>query len=120
MRVAEHAERLKSAADGIAWLDTVSALAEVAIERDYVRPSLNQGTRIEVISGRHPVLETVLATGEYVPNHTLLDAGSDQLIILTGPNMAGKSSWLRQVALITLMAQIGIVRACRVGLDWIG
>lgn len=107
LRVAEHAERLKRAADAIAWVDTVSALAEVAIERNYVRPRLNDGTRIEIVAGRHPVIESVLPTGEYVPNHTLLDADTDQIIILTGPNMAGKSSWLRQVALITLMAQIG-------------
>jgi DNA mismatch repair protein MutS len=107
LRVAEHAERLKLVATGIAWVDTVSALAEVAIDRSYVRPALNEGARLEIMAGRHPVIESVLPTGEYVPNHTLLDAGSDQIIILTGPNMAGKSSWLRQVALITLMAQIG-------------
>jgi DNA mismatch repair protein MutS len=107
IRVAEHADRLRQLASAIAYLDTTSALAAVAVERNYVRPALNDGPRIEIIAGRHPVLETVLPSGEYVPNHALLDAESDQIVILTGPNMAGKSSWLRQVALITLMAQIG-------------
>jgi DNA mismatch repair protein MutS len=68
---------------------------------------LNNGDGIEITDGRHPVLETTLPTGDYVPNDARLDTDTDQIIILTGPNMAGKSSWLRQVALITLMAQIG-------------
>ncbi|MDQ3443188.1 MAG: DNA mismatch repair protein MutS, partial [Chloroflexota bacterium] len=63
--------------------------------------------RIEITAGRHPVLESILPTGEYVPNGAMLDNDNDQIVVLTGPNMAGKSSWLRQVALITLMAQIG-------------
>ncbi len=69
--------------------------------------SLNEGTRIEIERGRHPTIEALLGPGEFVPNDALLDAEADQIIILTGPNMAGKSSWLRQVALIVLMAQIG-------------
>jgi DNA mismatch repair protein MutS len=107
LRVAECAEDLRKLAMAIAWIDTTSALATVAIERNYVRPELNDSFRIEITAGRHPVLESILPTGDYVPNSALLDAAEDQILILTGPNMAGKSSWLRQVALITLMAQIG-------------
>ncbi len=107
LRLAEHAAALRELAAVIAYIDTTSSLAAVAVERDYVRPALNDSTRIEITGGRHPVLENILPAGEYVPNDALLDADSDQIVILTGPNMAGKSSWLRQVALITLMAQIG-------------
>jgi len=105
--VAGTANRLLALARTVAQLDVLSALAEVAIERNYVRPSLNDGSRIEIERGRHPTIEALLGPGEFVPNGALLDAESDQIIILTGPNMAGKSSWLRQVALIVLMAQIG-------------
>lgn len=105
--VAGTANRLLTLARTLAQLDVLSTLAEVAIERNYVRPTLNDSTRIEIERGRHPTIEALLGPGEFVPNGALLDAGSDQIIILTGPNMAGKSSWLRQVALIVLMAQIG-------------
>jgi DNA mismatch repair protein MutS len=105
--VAGASGRLLDAARIVAQLDVLSTLAEVAIERQYVRPALNEGARIEIERGRHPTIEALLGPGEFVPNDTLLDADADQIIILTGPNMAGKSSWLRQVALIALMAQIG-------------
>jgi len=107
LRIADHAEDLRRLAECLAYIDTTAALADVAIDRNYVRPTLNDTGRIDIIGGRHPVLETVLPSGEYVPNDALLDVEQDQIVILTGPNMAGKSSWLRQVALITLMAQIG-------------
>jgi DNA mismatch repair protein MutS len=105
--VAGASGRLLDAARIVAQLDVLSTLAAVAIERQYVRPELNDGTRIAIERGRHPTIEALLGTGEFVPNDALLDANSDQIVILTGPNMAGKSSWLRQVALIALMAQIG-------------
>ncbi|MCO5221969.1 MAG: DNA mismatch repair protein MutS [Thermomicrobiales bacterium] len=105
--VAGASGRLLDAARIIAQLDVLSTLAEVAVERHYVRPVLNDTTRIEIERGRHPTIEALLGPGEFVPNDALLDAESDQIIILTGPNMAGKSSWLRQVALIVLMAQVG-------------
>lgn len=105
--VADHASRLLETAAAIAWLDVVTALADVASRNNYVRPEIDTGTVIEIEAGRHPVLETTLPAGEFVPNDAHLDANDDQIIVLTGPNMAGKSSWLRQVALITLMAQIG-------------
>ena len=105
--LAGSSERLLRAASAIAHIDVTASLAEVAIDRAYVRPELLDGEAIEIAGGRHPVLETTLPAGEYVPNDARLDTGSDQIVILTGPNMAGKSSWLRQVALITLMAQVG-------------
>ncbi|HYI25724.1 MAG TPA: DNA mismatch repair protein MutS [Thermomicrobiales bacterium] len=107
LRLSDHVQDLRELAAAIAYVDTTSALAAVAVERNYVRPILSDSTHIEIEGGRHPVLETVLPAGEYVPNNALLDSSTDQVVILTGPNMAGKSSWLRQVALITLMAQIG-------------
>lgn len=105
--VASHAPALLEAAGRVAWLDLVSNMAEVAIVRHYVRPQLETSGVIAIEKGRHPTLEAMMPAGEYVPNDAQLDTGSDQIIILTGPNMAGKSSWLRQVALIVLMAQIG-------------
>jgi DNA mismatch repair protein MutS len=105
--VAGASSRLLDAARILAQLDVLSNLADLAVEQDYTRPELNEGSAIDIVRGRHPVLETVLRAGEYVPNDAHLDCDGSQVIILTGPNMAGKSSWLRQVALITLMAQIG-------------
>ena len=105
--VASQGERLLAVAARIASIDAAASLAEVAVQNNYVRPLLDDSLAIEIVAGRHPVLETTLPRGEYVPNDATLDAERDQIVILTGPNMAGKSSWLRQVALITLMAQIG-------------
>ncbi len=118
-QVAAQAGRLLQAAQAVAYLDVVAALAEVAVARDYVRPELDEGGAIEIVAGRHPVLETVLGRGEYVPNDAHLDTDGAQVVILTGPNMAGKSSWLRQVALICLLAQIGSfvpAKRARIGL----
>jgi len=106
-QLARASERLLGASAAIAHVDVTANLAEVAVDRNYVRPELCDGERIAIEGGRHPVLETTLPTGDYVPNDARLDTGTDQIVVLTGPNMAGKSSWLRQVALITLMAQIG-------------
>jgi DNA mismatch repair protein MutS len=109
-QVADSIERLLDAARTVAQVDVLSALAEVAVTRRYTRPRLTDGTDIVISQGRHPVLETVLPAGEYVPNDIHLDAegqGGPQVVILTGPNMAGKSSYLRQAALICLLAQIG-------------
>lgn len=106
-QLAGNTERLLRVASAIAHIDTTANLAEVAIDRNYVRPQLRYDDALDVVDGRHPVLETTMPAGEYVPNDAALDTDADQIILLTGPNMAGKSSWLRQVALITLMAQIG-------------
>lgn len=102
-----YTDRLLSIGAAVAHIDTISNLAEVAIDRDYVRPELRYDDAIRIEDGRHPVLETTLPAGEYVPNDAKIDTLEDQVVILTGPNMAGKSSFLRQVALIALMAQIG-------------
>ena len=92
----------------IARLDTLAGFADLALERHYCRPKMNDGKKISIKAGRHPVIETMMAPGEeYVPNDIFLDANSQQIIILTGPNMAGKSALLRQTALIVLLAQIG-------------
>ncbi len=92
----------------ISRLDVLSGFAELACDRNYCRPGMNEGYTIDIKAGRHPVIETLMPAGEeFVPNDILLDNRNQQVIILTGPNMAGKSALLRQVALIVLMAQIG-------------
>lgn len=105
--IAGQAATLLNAAATIATIDVVANLADVASARRYIRPDLDDSGIIDIDDGRHPTLEALLGAGEFVPNDALLDADQQQIIILTGPNMAGKSSWLRQVALIVLMAQIG-------------
>lgn len=94
-------------ADLLAELDLVSGLAELASERGYCRPEINEGTTLLIEGGRHPVVESVLPPGSFVSNDVSLSADEDQVIILTGPNMSGKSTYLRQIGLIVIMAQIG-------------
>jgi len=106
-QVAEHAETLMSTAAALATLDVVGCLAEVAIEFDYTRPEVDGGDVIEIASGRHPVVERAGSGEAFVPNDTLADCNGHQMQIVTGPNMSGKSTYLRQVALISLMAQMG-------------
>lgn len=92
----------------LAKLDTLVGFAEIAISNNYKKPSLNLGNKIVIKNGRHPVIETLMAPGEeYIANDLYLDSDSQQIIILTGPNMSGKSALLRQTALIVLLAQIG-------------
>jgi DNA mismatch repair protein MutS len=117
--VAANISPLCDAAAAIAIIDVVSALADVAAARGYIRPVVDDSHIIEIYSGRHPTLEALLPPGEFVPNDASLDDDAHRITILTGPNMAGKSSWLRQVALIVLMAQIGSfvpAKSARVGL----
>jgi len=102
-----HIDELQSTADALATLDVLLGLAETAQLHSHTRPQLDESTHLQIINGRHPVLEQTLVDEKFVPNDTLLDPISSNLIILTGPNMAGKSTYIRQVALITLMAQIG-------------
>lgn len=99
--------RLKQSARIIGALDALSTLAVVAVENDYVKPSINEEGIIEIKEGRHPVVEKVIGKGEFVSNDTFLNQNDNRLLLITGPNMAGKSTYMRQVALITLMAQIG-------------
>ena len=106
-QIGERAQAISSLAEGVGHVDVFAALAEAASRYSYVRPSLTDGEGIEIKGGRHPVVERVMPPGTFVPNDTYLSTGDTQLIVLTGPNMAGKSTYIRQVALIVLMAQIG-------------
>ena len=105
-QIAESASAISRAASGIAHVDVFCGLAQAAVENGYVRPVLDNGTAIRIKGGRHPVVERVLPTGQYVPNDLEL-SGEVRLLVLTGPNMAGKSTYIRQAALIVLLAQIG-------------
>jgi DNA mismatch repair protein MutS len=97
---------LHAVAEAVATIDLVLALGEVAAGQGYQRPAFNEGSQLRLVSARHPVVEAALGPGRFVPNDCLFDADC-QVIILTGPNMSGKSTYLRQVALIALMAQAG-------------
>lgn len=105
--VAEQVERINQSAKMIALLDVLASFAEVAERNNYVRPEVNDGQEIAINGGRHPVIEATLSEARFVPNDVLLNDQEDRLLIITGPNMAGKSTYMRQVALIVLMAQIG-------------
>ena len=104
----------------IARLDVLQGFAQQASDRNYCRPVVDKSAVLDIRAGRHPVIETLMAPGEeYVPNDVSMDSKGDQIIILTGPNMAGKSALLRQTALIVLMAQIGsFVPAASVRMGW--
>lgn len=105
--VAEQTRRIQATADALATLDTLLSLAQVAAENGYVRPEVADDGRIEIEAGRHPVVEQLQREEPFVPNDVRIDAGEQQILILTGPNMGGKSTFLRQVALITLLAHAG-------------
>ncbi len=104
-RIAAEATRLQRIAAAVAQLDTLAALAEVAVLYDYVHPTVDETSRIVVQQGRHPVVERT--RDGFVPNDLTLDHEDQQLVVLTGPNMAGKSTYLRQLALVVLLAQMG-------------
>jgi DNA mismatch repair protein MutS len=106
-KVANQGERIQTTAAVIAKLDVLAALAEVANHRNYCRPRIDDGQEIHMVEGRHPVVEAAMPQGDFVPNDVHLDSDNQQIIIITGPNMAGKSTVLRQVALMVLMAQMG-------------
>ncbi|MBP9581346.1 MAG: DNA mismatch repair protein MutS [Ignavibacteriaceae bacterium] len=106
--VANEAETIQKDARVIAMLDCLNSFAQCAEEYNYVKPNLDELDKINIVQGRHPVVERILDPGnKYTPNDTLLDNDEQQIILLTGPNMAGKSVYLRQVGLIVLLAQIG-------------
>ncbi|MCZ6776335.1 MAG: DNA mismatch repair protein MutS, partial [Ignavibacteria bacterium] len=108
MNVAEHAEAIQTNARLVALLDCLTSLASAAVEYNYVCPEVNDSTALEIFDGRHPVIERLLPPGEsYTPNSARVDTERDQILIITGPNMSGKSSYLRQVGLIVLLTQIG-------------
>ena len=107
-QIVEYSNDIQLNAAMIGVLDVFLSFAETAEANKYVRPEVNDSDRIEIYEGRHPVIEQLLPAGEkYIPNDTILDPESDQILIITGPNMSGKSSYLRQVGLIVLLAQIG-------------
>ena len=117
-QVAAEGARIQATADALAAVDVLAALAEIAQERNYVVPEVDESGCIDIVEGRHPVIEAMNLGERFVPNDVLLDNRENQVLIITGPNMAGKSTFMRQVALITLMAQMGSLvpaRSARVG-----
>lgn len=106
-RVIDAGERLRSLSRRLASWDVDAALAEIAHRYDYTRPVVVEGTELCIVEGRHPVVERLAAAGRFVPNDVNLDGEGERLWIITGPNMAGKSTYLRQVALIAILAQMG-------------
>ena len=106
-QVAVQIHRVQATANAIAWLDLYASFAAVALEQNYCRPDVDLSGRIHIQDGRHPVVEKMLTDTLFVANDVLLDKAENQVAIITGPNMAGKSTYMRQVALIVLMAQIG-------------
>ena len=117
--LAQQAARVQSTAAAVAAADALCSLAAVAVQRGYCRPEITLGNEITITDGRHPVVEQMLKDSLFVPNDTSLGANDNQVSIITGPNMAGKSTYMRQVALIVLMAQMGSfvpARSARIGL----
>ena len=106
-KLAESVTRVQLAASLIAQLDTLCSFAAVAVKNNYCQPCVDESGVIEIQAGRHPVVEKMRSDALFVPNDTLMGAKEDRVSIITGPNMAGKSTYMRQVALIVLMAQVG-------------
>ena len=106
-RVATLGARIQATANHIATIDVLGGLAELAQRRGYSRPEVDSGRIIHIDGGRHPVIEAMMPAGEFVPNDISIDPAHNQLVIITGPNMAGKSTVMRQVALIAILAQMG-------------
>ena len=117
--LASQAARVQTTAAAVAAADTLCSLAAVAVQRGYCRPEMTLGSELIIRDGRHPVVEQMLKDSLFVPNDTTLGSADNQVSIITGPNMAGKSTYMRQVALIVLMAQMGSfvpARSARIGL----
>ncbi len=118
-KAAEYSARIRAAGAQIAQLDGLAAFAEAAALNDYCRPEIHEGSALEIQGGRHPVLDQAGWVDQFVPNDLQMDGKTEQLYIITGPNMAGKSTYIRQAALIVLMAQAGSfvpAKAARIGL----
>ena len=117
--LAQQAARVQQSAAAVAAADALCSLAAVAVQRGYCRPEITLGREISITDGRHPVVEAMLKDSLFVPNDTHIGGENDTVCIITGPNMAGKSTYMRQVALIVLMAQMGSfvpARAAKIGL----
>ncbi len=112
-RVAAHVAHLQATANAVAAIDATASLATVARERNYCRPRVDDSLTLHIDDGRHPVIEVTHAAGTFVANDTDLAPPERRLVLLTGPNMAGKSTWIRQNALIAIMAQIGSFVPCK-------
>lgn len=106
-QISSQIQRIQKTANIVSMLDVLSSFATVALDLNYVMPIVDNSGEINIKDGRHPVIEKMLPSGSFIENDTYLNKESDRLSIITGPNMAGKSTYMRQVALITLMAQIG-------------
>ncbi len=106
-RIEAQIERIQKTASYIAILDVLCSFARIAIDNEYVRPNVYLGDKIYIKNGRHPVVEKMIGRGNFIPNDTELDQAENRVLIITGPNMAGKSTYMRQVALIVIMAQMG-------------
>ena len=118
-RVSECIMRIRTSANMLARLDVYLSLAEVAIKNNYVCPEVNYGDTIDIKEGRHPVVEQFVKDSYFVPNDTYLNTTTDKMALITGPNMAGKSTYMRQSAIIVLMAQIGSfvpAKSARIGI----
>ena len=110
--------RIQKTATAVAQLDVLASFAEAAVQNNYVKPTVDDSDVLDIAEGRHPVIEQMLKNSLFVPNDTTLDETENRMLIITGPNMAGKSTYMRQNALIALMAQIGSfvpATSCRVG-----
>ena len=105
--IAKNVRRLQTTSEVISTLDVLASFAQVAEDMNYCMPEVNDTGIIDIKNGRHPVIEKIMGVGTFVENDTYLDKNENRLAIITGPNMAGKSTYMRQVALITLMAQVG-------------
>lgn len=105
--IASNVKRLQKSAEIISTLDVITSFAQVAEDMNYCMPEVTDSGVIDIREGRHPVIEKMLPSGEFISNDTYLDKSENRVAIITGPNMAGKSTYMRQVALITLMAQVG-------------
>ncbi len=119
IRVAQTSSRIQAMAQQLALLDVFASLAETAVTHRFVKPVVHEGGTIQIHEGRHPVIEQLPLSSGFIPNDTTLDLATHRLLLITGPNMAGKSTYLRQVALIVLLAQIGSfvpAESARIGL----
>lgn len=105
--ISKYSDRIQRMAQALAKIDTLQSLAQAARINDYVRPIVDESHVLQIVAGRHPVIESLHTAEKFVPNDTLLDDESSRLLLITGPNMAGKSTYIRQVALIVIMAQMG-------------
>ncbi len=110
--IAEYAEDMQTTAKAIGYLDMLLCFSFIAQRDSYTRPVITESDELRIIEGRHPVVEHMLERGSFIPNDLIMNTSDQQIIILTGPNMSGKSTYLRQVALITIMAQMGSYVPC--------